>query len=206
MVHLRTRSAFKRIRDNAVHGMVLHRACVLPSEEIYLHPTVRHTCLRFCTAGVNDGGVKPAHNPAYACPSVTAAGVHVMVIMISFTLFAFMMLNGVAALISRDRDRMEYLKTVSNIMLYPALFLLTAGIFIGAVWANVSWRRYWGWDPKEVWALITMLIYSLGIHQGSLKWFRNPKHFHIFCILAFLSVLVTYFGVNFLLGGLYSYA
>ena len=83
---------------------------------------------------------------------------------------------------------------------------LTAGIFIGAVWANVSWGRYWGWDPKEVWALITMLIYSLGIHQGSLKWFRNPKNFHIFCILAFLSVLITYFGVNFLLGGLHSYA
>ena len=51
-----------------------------------------------------------------------------------------------------------------------------------------------------------MLVYSLGIHQGSLKWFRYPKHFHIFCILAFLSVLVTYFGVNFLLGGLHSYA
>lgn len=91
--------------------------------------------------------------------------VHVMVIMISYTLFAFMMLNGVAALVSRNEGRMEYLKTVS-IMLYPALFLLTAGIFIGAVWANVSWGRYWGWDPKEVWALITMLIYSLGIHQG----------------------------------------
>lgn len=132
--------------------------------------------------------------------------VHVMVIMISYTLFAFMMLNGVAALISRDEGRMEYLKNVSNIMLYPALFLLTAGIFIGAVWANVSWGRYWGWDPKEVWALITMLIYSLGIHQRSLIWFSNPKNFHIFCILAFLSVLVTYFGVNFLLGGLHSYA
>ena len=132
--------------------------------------------------------------------------VHVMVIMISYTLFAFMMLNGVAALISRNEGRMEYLKTVSSIMLYPALFLLTAGIFIGVVWANVSWGRYWGWDPKEVWALITMLIYSLGIHLGSLKWFRDPKHFHIFYILAFLSVLVTYFGVNFLLGGLHSYA
>jgi len=132
--------------------------------------------------------------------------VHVMVIMISYTLFAFMMLNGVAALVSRNEGRMEYLKTISNIMLYPALFLLTAGIFIGAVWANLSWGRYWGWDPKEVWALITMLIYSLGIHQGSLKWFRDPKHFHIFYILAFLSVLVTYFGVNFLLGGLHSYA
>ncbi len=138
--------------------------------------------------------------------------IHVMVIMISYVLFAFMMLNGVAAVIlnlSKRKDAPEmtkYLQTVSNIMLYPAVFLLTAGIFIGAVWANVSWGRYWGWDPKEVWALITMLIYSLGLHQKSISWFRKPMHFHIFCILAFLSVLITYFGVNFLLGGLHSYA
>ena len=199
MVHLRTRSAFKRIRDNAVHGMVLHPSCLLPSEEIHFRPAIRHTCLRFCPAGVYDGEANPRITQLMPVLQSPLLSVHVMVIMISYTLFAYMMLNGVAALISRDRDRMEYLKTVSNIMLYPALFLLTAGIFIGAVWANVSWRRYWGWDPKEVWALITMLIYSLGIHQGSLKWFRNPKHFHIFCILAFLSVLVTYFGVNLLL-------
>ena len=91
-------------------------------------------------------------------------------------------------------------------MLYPAVFLLTAGIFIGAVWANVSWGRYWGWDPKEVWALITMLVYSFGLHAGSIKWFRKPMNFHIFCILAFLCVLITYFGVNFILGGMHSYA
>ena len=132
--------------------------------------------------------------------------IHVMVIMISYTLFAFMMLNGVAALISKDNEKSEYLKTVSNTMLYPALFLLTAGIFIGAVWANISWGRYWGWDPKEVWALITMLIYSLGIHQNSLKWFRKTRNFHLYCIFAFLCVLITYFGVNFILGGLHSYA
>ena len=75
-----------------------------------------------------------------------------------------------------------------------------------AVWGNLSWGRYWGWDPKEVWALITMLVYSLGLHAGSLKWFRKPMNFHLFCILAFISVLITYFGVNFLLGGLHSYA
>lgn len=135
--------------------------------------------------------------------------IHVMVIMVSYTLFAFMMLNGVAGLIClarKDKEKAEYLQTVSNIMLYPAVFLLTAGIFIGAVWANISWGRYWGWDPKEVWALITMLVYSLGLHQKSLKWFRAPRNFHIFTILAFLSVLVTYFGVNFILGGLHSYA
>ena len=136
--------------------------------------------------------------------------IHVMVIMVSYVLFAFMMLNGVAAFIISARggsiERVEYLQTVSNIMLYPAVFLLTAGIFIGAVWANISWGRYWGWDPKEVWALITMLVYSLGLHAGSLKWFRKPMNFHLFCILAFISVLITYFGVNFLLGGLHSYA
>lgn len=135
--------------------------------------------------------------------------IHVMVIMLSYTLFAFMMLNGVAGLISlarKDGKKAEYLQTVSNIMLYPAVFLLTAGIFIGAVWANISWGRYWGWDPKEVWALITMLVYSLGLHQKSLKWLNSPGNFHIFTILAFLSVLITYFGVNFILGGLHSYA
>ena len=137
--------------------------------------------------------------------------IHVMVIMISYTLFAFMMLNGVAALIIKyikgeSNKKIEYLKTISNIMLYPAVFMLTAGIFIGAVWANISWGRYWGWDPKEVWALITMLVYSFGLHSSSIEWFRKPMNFHIFCILAFLSVLITYFGVNFLLGGLHSYA
>lgn len=142
---------------------------------------------------------------------------HVMVIMISYTLFAFMMLDGIAAVILYFRGRKSpqkeiyegrigYLMTVSNIMLYPAVFLLAVGIFIGAVWANVSWGRYWGWDPKEVWALITMLVYSLGLHQKSLVWFRKPMHFHMFCIIAFLCVLITYFGVNFILGGLHSYA
>ncbi|MBF1071258.1 MAG: cytochrome c biogenesis protein CcsA, partial [Prevotellaceae bacterium] len=82
----------------------------------------------------------------------------------------------------------------------------TAGIFIGAIWANVSWGRYWGWDPKEVWALITMLIYSFALHPGLLPVLRRPRPFHWFVLLAFLSVLFTYFGVNFLLGGMHSYA
>ena len=68
------------------------------------------------------------------------------------------------------------------------------------------WGRYWGWDPKEVWALVTLLVYALPLHAGSLPWFRRPLFFHWFCIAAFLSVLVTYFGVNFLLGGMHSYA
>ena len=95
---------------------------------------------------------------------------------------------------------------LSQLFLYPAEFLLTAGIFIGAIWANISWGRYWGWDPKEVWALITMLIYAFAMHSTSFAWLRKPVHYHWFMVLAFLAVLITYFGVNFFLGGLHSYA
>ncbi len=137
--------------------------------------------------------------------------VHVMLIMMAYTLLAFTMMNGVTAMVLHFTHRgtavqIEYLSLISRILLYPAVFLLTVGIFIGAVWANVSWGRYWGWDPKEVWALITMLIYALAIHVQSMQWFRKPIHFHLFCVVAFLSVLMTYFGVNFVLGGLHSYA
>lgn len=140
--------------------------------------------------------------------------IHVVVIMISYTLLAFTMLNGVAALIINTTHKntplanreIAELQRISTLILYPALFLLTAGIFIGAVWANVSWGRYWGWDPKEVWALITMLVYSATLHSSSIKAMRRPMFFHIYCIVAFLAVLMTYFGVNFILGGMHSYA
>jgi ABC-type transport system involved in cytochrome c biogenesis permease subunit len=131
--------------------------------------------------------------------------------MIAYSLLAFAMLNGVTAVIlrytkSNYEAEVEYLQVVSNILLYPAIFLLAIGIFVGAVWANISWGRYWGWDPKEVWALITMLVYSAALHTSSLGWFRRPMFFHTFMIAAFLTVLITYFGVNFLLGGMHSYA
>jgi ABC-type transport system involved in cytochrome c biogenesis permease subunit len=79
-------------------------------------------------------------------------------------------------------------------------------VFIGAVWANVSWGTYWSWDPKETWALITLIVYALPLHNQSLKVFSKPMFFHGYCIIAFLSVLITYFGVNFILGGMHSYA
>ncbi len=126
--------------------------------------------------------------------------IHVLTVMLAYSLLAIMALSGVLWLCGR-RDMMA----VSRAMLCPAVFLLVAGIFIGAVWANVSWGRYWGWDPKEVWALITMLIYAFPLHNHIFKAFRRDKVYAIFCIVAFLSVLMTYFGVNYLLGGLHSY-
>ena len=128
--------------------------------------------------------------------------IHVMVIMISYTLFALILLNATTNLIKSNYE----LCNINYKLNIFALFLLTAGIFIGAIWANVSWGRYWGWDPKEVWALITMLIYSLPLHRASLKTFQNPRFLNWYYIFAFLSVVITYFGVNFILGGMHSYA
>ena len=91
-------------------------------------------------------------------------------------------------------------------LLEPAVFLLAAGIFLGAVWANVSWGTYWSWDPKESWALITLIVYSLPLHTQSLPWFRSTRNYRIYSILALCSLLMTYFGVNYLLGGMHSYA
>jgi ABC-type transport system involved in cytochrome c biogenesis permease subunit len=136
--------------------------------------------------------------------------------MLSYTLFAFIALNGLLSIIqlffSKQRkekiilQQLEKNRIYSLLCLYPALLFLGAGIFIGAVWANVSWGRYWGWDPKEVWALITFLIYSLVLHKNSIKLFSDVFAFHVFSLFAFFSVLMTYFGVNYFLGGLHSYA
>ena len=146
--------------------------------------------------------------PVLASPLLS---IHVAVIMVAYALLAFVMLNGVAALLLSVSRRdclteIERLQVISRLMLYPAVFLLAMGIFIGAVWANVSWGRYWGWNPKEVWALITMLVYALMLHPASLPAFRRPVFFHAYAVGAFLCVLITYFGVNFLLGGLHGYA
>ena len=115
-----------------------------------------------------------------------------------------MLVNGILALCLPRKA--HGLMLLSRLLLYPAVFLLGLGIFVGAVWANVSWGRYWAWDPKEVWALITFMVYGLPFHTHSLARFRKPKFLHIYLIVAFLTVLMTYFGVNFFLGGMHSYA
>lgn len=130
--------------------------------------------------------------------------VHVLLVMSSYALFLLMAIAGVAGLtVKRESERMSSLALA---MLYPAVALLAAGIFTGAVWADMSWGRYWGWDPKEVWALVTMLIYSFPLHQRLLPALRSTRGILTYSAVAFLSVLTTYFGVNFFLGGLHRYA
>lgn len=145
--------------------------------------------------------------------------IHVSITMAAYALLAFMALNGVLALLLTPRggrrdattgpnpaDGPDQLTVLSRLMLYPAVFLLAAGIFLGAVWANVSWGRYWSWDPKETWALITLMVYAVPMHTASLPALRRPRAFHLYLICAFLTVLMTYFGVNYFLGGMHAYA
>lgn len=157
------------------------------------------------------GGSNPPVTHLMPVLSSPLLSLHVSVIMLAYALLFFIMLNGISAVVVRisqpeNRDYLQRLQDISTIMLYPAVALLATGIFIGAIWANISWGNYWSWDPKEVWALITLLVYAIPLHKTVWKAFRNPMFFHIYGILAFLSVLITYFGVNFLLGGMHSYA
>lgn len=132
--------------------------------------------------------------------------IHISTIVTAYILLFGILVVGIIALIKpKDRLRLERLKSLSMEMLYPAVALLAAGIFIGAIWANVSWGNYWSWDPKEVWALITLLIYAAPLHEKGWKTFQKPLFFHIYGILAFLSVVITYFGVNLILGGVHAY-
>ena len=123
---------------------------------------------------------------------------HVAVIMCAYALLFFVMMGGAAGLITGS----DNYRRLNLVLLYPAVTLLAAGIIIGAVWANISWGNYWSWDPKEVWALITLIVYALPLHEGL---FRRQRAFHLYCMLAFLSVVITYFGVNLLLGGMHAY-
>ncbi|MBO4578313.1 MAG: cytochrome c biogenesis protein CcsA [Paludibacteraceae bacterium] len=150
---------------------------------------------------------KPPLEPVLQTPLL---GIHVSVIMLAYTLFAIIAINGIVGLCNKRLSPFTF--HLSTVLLYPALFCLTAGIFIGAVWANMSWGRYWGWDPKETWALITMLVYAMLLHFPWLKKLsaisgqRSETVYHVCSIVAFAFVLFTYFGVNHLLGGLHSYA
>ncbi|MBR1644476.1 MAG: cytochrome c biogenesis protein CcsA [Bacteroidales bacterium] len=156
------------------------------------------------------GGANPPVTHLMPVLSSPLLSLHVTVIMMSYALLFFIMVNGVGALalqaFGRDAtQQVAHMRQVSLLMLYPAVALLTVGIFIGAVWANVSWGNYWSWDPKEVWALITLFVYAAPLHERLLPALQKPVTFHIYCVVAFLSVLVTYFGVNMLLGGAHAY-
>lgn len=130
--------------------------------------------------------------------------IHVSIIMMSYALLSLTFICGIMGICLRSHG--EELQVLSRIFLYPALTTMGFGIFIGAIWANVSWGNYWSWDSKETWALITFMIYAVVVHTQSLPVFRKPLVYHIYITLAFMSIAMTYFGVNYFLTGMHSYA
>ncbi|RZJ31639.1 MAG: cytochrome C biogenesis protein, partial [Flavobacterium sp.] len=95
---------------------------------------------------------------------------------------------------------------INEMSLTIGLIMLTIGNFLGGQWANESWGRYWGWDPKETWALISIMVYAFVIHARFVPGMRNKWIFNFMSVLAYYSIMMTYFGVNFYLTGLHSYA
>lgn len=142
--------------------------------------------------------------------------IHVAVIVGSYGPFALGMILGIISLLlmilttARNKSKMalniKELTIINEMALTVGLVMLTIGNFLGGMWANESWGRYWGWDPKETWALISIMIYAFVIHMRLIPGLRNQLVFNIASILAFGSILMTYFGVNFYLAGLHSYA
>lgn len=179
------------------------------------------------------GNANPAVTQLMPVLSSPLLSIHVSLMMLSYTVLAIIMVNGICGLVASLRhtsvsepvegsvfdhrsqvprqaqgasSASAKMARMSEALMYPALFLLGSGIIAGSIWANVSWGCYWNWDPKETWALITFLIASLGVHRTRLPFLRSHRAYHIYTLILSASVLFTYFGVNYLLGGMHSYA
>ncbi|MBP8066779.1 MAG: cytochrome c biogenesis protein CcsA, partial [Flavobacterium sp.] len=142
--------------------------------------------------------------------------IHVAVIVASYGPFTLGMILGIVSLLlmllttAKNKKKMELnireITIINEMALTVGLVMLTIGNFLGGQWANESWGRYWGCDPKETWALISIMVYAFVIHARFVPALRGKWIFNLMSIFAFYSILMTYFGVNFYLSGLHSYA
>ena len=142
--------------------------------------------------------------------------IHVSVIVGSYGPFTLGMILGVVSLLlmilTTDKNKakmklnIQEITIITEMALTVGLVMLTIGNFLGGQWANESWGRYWGWDPKETWALISIMVYAFVIHMRLVPGLRSRWFFNLMAIVAFASIMMTYFGVNFYLSGLHSYA
>jgi len=140
---------------------------------------------------------------------------HVSIIIVSYSFFCIGFLigctNQIMIYINKKRERgivsiqIKRLTIINEISLWMGLSFLTAGTILGAIWANESWGRYWGWDPKETWALITIMVYTAVTHYSFVLKKEDPKWLNLGAVLAFICVLTTYLGVNYFFSGMHSY-
>lgn len=142
--------------------------------------------------------------------------IHVAIITASYGFLAMGMFMGFLNLIFlnlmnksnrvRIQDKIDEITKINVMTLIVGTYLLTIGTFLGGVWANESWGRYWGWDPKETWAMVTILVYAFILHMKYIPGLKGNYAFNFMAIVGYFSVLMTYFGVNYYLSGLHSYA
>ena len=142
--------------------------------------------------------------------------IHVAIITASYGFLALGALLGFLSLIlmilqsksttKRIFASLKELTYINELSITVGLFLLSVGTFLGGIWANESWGRYWGWDPKETWAFASMLVYIFVLHMRFIPGLKSLFAFNFASLIAYSSIIMTYFGVNFYLSGLHSYA
>ncbi|EAR12299.1 Cytochrome c assembly protein [Polaribacter irgensii 23-P] len=142
--------------------------------------------------------------------------VHVSIIVASYGPFSLGMILGIFALFlmaftnKKNKEKMDLnikeITVINEMAITIGLIMLTIGNFLGGMWANESWGRYWGWDPKETWALVSIMVYAFVLHMRLIPGLRGRYTFNLWSVLAYASIMMTYFGVNFYLSGLHSYA
>jgi cytochrome c-type biogenesis protein CcsB len=142
--------------------------------------------------------------------------VHVSIIVASYGPFSLGMILGIFALFlmaftnEKNKKKMDLnikeITIINEMAVTIGLIMLTIGNFLGGMWANESWGRYWGWDPKETWALISIMVYAFVLHMRLIPGLRGRFTFNLWSVIAYASIMMTYFGVNFYLSGLHSYA
>ncbi len=142
--------------------------------------------------------------------------IHVSIITASYGFFALGALLGFLSLllnlfkteknVALIDTRIGHLTNINEMTLTIGLYMLTIGTFLGGVWANESWGRYWGWDPKETWALVSVLVYAFIVHMRMMPGLKSRYTFNMASVIGFGSIIMTYFGVNYYLSGLHSYA
>ncbi|OCL86583.1 Cytochrome c biogenesis protein CcsA [Arcobacter porcinus] len=140
--------------------------------------------------------------------------IHVSILTASYGFFGLSAILGFLTLIMfivRKRkphvdDIIKHISAINEISLIIGLAFITIGNFLGGVWANESWGRYWGWDPKETWSYVSIIVYAIVLHLRFIKQLNNPYTLAAASMLAFSTILMTYLGVNFYLSGMHSYA
>ncbi len=142
--------------------------------------------------------------------------IHVSIIVASYGPFSLAMILGIFALFlmaftnAKNKEKIDLtikeLTIINEMSITIGLIMLTVGNFLGGMWANESWGRYWGWDPKETWALISIMLYAFVLHMRLIPGLRSRFTFNLWSIITYGSIMMTYFGVNFYLSGLHSYA